>query len=114
MASDLGRLIRGRREELQMGLRELARRIDKSPAFIVALELDDPAPGVAEETLRTIAHELKLEGDLLVTIAGKTPDDVTPTSPLEVNLYRRIQRLSIEEQVRLFEQLSEKGNEPHD
>jgi hypothetical protein len=88
-----------------MGLRELARRIAKSPAFVVALELERNAPGVAEETLRDIARELGLDGDLLVTLAGKTPEDVTPKNPLEVALYRRIRDMSREQQQRLLEGL---------
>ena len=105
MASELGQLIRKRREALRMGLRELARRVEKSPAFIVAIELDKSQPGVAEDTLRDIARELGLDGDLLVTVAGKTPEDVTPKTTLEVALYRRIGDLSEEQQARLLEGL---------
>lgn len=105
MSSELGRLVRKRRESLGIGLRELARRVEKSPAFIVAIELDRNPPGVAEETLRDIARELDLDGDLLLTVAGKTPEDVTPKSPLEVALYRRIGELSEDQQRRLLQGL---------
>lgn len=109
MPSELGRLVRRRREDLEIGLRELARRIGKSPAFLVSIELDATLPGVSEETLRSIGRELDLAGDLLLTIAGKTPEDVTPRSPLEVDLYRRIQKLSNKDQEELLRELSTRG-----
>jgi hypothetical protein len=41
MPSELGKFIRARRTELGIGLRELARRIEKSAPFLTELELDD-------------------------------------------------------------------------
>lgn len=105
MSSELGKIIRQRRESRGLGLRELARRIGKSPAFIVAIELDDSPPQVAEDTLRTIARELSLDPDHLVTLAGKTPEDVMPRSALEVALYRKIGELTATHQQRLLKYL---------
>ena len=60
MPSELGQLIRATRAKQEIGLREFARRIDKSPAFVTQLECDEDVPSVAEETLRRIADELGL------------------------------------------------------
>jgi hypothetical protein len=91
---------------MRIGLRELARRVGKSPSFIVAIELDDGPPKVAEATLRDIAAELKLNGDELVTIAGKTPEDVAPRSALEVALYRLVGEMSEGDQKVLYRTLT--------
>jgi len=93
MASQLGRLISKTRKEKGLGLRALARQIDKSPSFVVMIENDDPAPGVAEETLRRLAEALDLHPDHVITLAGKTPDDVVPSDELEVAIYRLVKRL---------------------
>ena len=108
MASRLGELIRSRREDLGIGLRELARRIGKSPTLVVALELSDDPPSVSEDTLRDIATVLGLNGDELVAAAGKTPVDVTPSSGLEVALYRLISQMSAADQEELLHRLEKK------
>ena len=71
--SQIGSHIRKTREEAGIGLRELARRIEKSPAFLVALERSEIPPGVTEETLKSIANELNVSIDLLMTLAAKVP-----------------------------------------
>lgn len=93
MASQLGTLIRKARKELEIGVRELARRIDRSGSFIVRIEKDDPPPSVAEETLVAIAEQLQLDADRLITLAGKTPSDVRPENEQEVALYRSVKEL---------------------
>lgn len=105
MASELGRLIRGERIKKGLSLRGFAREVDKSPAFIVALEKNSSPPSAAEETLTTIAKALGLNPDRLITLAGKTPADVAPADELEVALYRRIKGLSVAKKRRLLEEL---------
>ena len=104
MASELGRVIRAARKEQEIGVRELARRIERSGSFIVRIEKDDPPPSVAEETLCSIADELGLDADRLITLAGKTPSDVRPADEREVALYRSVKNLTPEQrdQVRGF------------
>ncbi len=107
MASQLGEIIRRARDDKEIGVRELARRIDKSGSFIVRIENDDPPPSVAEETLRAIAGELELEADRLITLAGKTPSDVRPEDEEEVALYRSVKNLDDEQREKVREYLEE-------
>ena len=104
MPSKLGKLIRKTRKAKEIGVRELARRIGRSGSFIVRLEKDDDTPSVAEDTLQSIAEELDLDADELITLAGKTPEDVRPSDEREVKLYRRMKQLDDDqrEQVREF------------
>lgn len=88
-----------------ISLRELARRIDRSPSFLVSLELEDEIPAVAEETLAAIAMELALNRDQLVTWAGRTPRDVAPESTVEVGLYRIIKSIPDKEKQSLLDEL---------
>lgn len=105
MPSKLGRAIKDRRTELGMGLRELAGLVGKSPSFLSTLENADQPPAVAEDTLRSIEEALAMEPYVLVTLAGRTPEEVTPDDPLEVELYRHIKRRSRAEKEKLLRQL---------
>ena len=94
MPSALGILIRSRRQSLDLGVRALARIIKRSPAFIVRIESDDPAPAIAEETLYSIGAALELEStDRLFLLANKTPPDVIPCSVEEIALFRGVKRM---------------------
>ena len=105
MSSQVGSYIRDARQKAGIGLRELARRIDKSPAYLVALERADVPPGITETTLTAIAKEIGLDIDLLMTLMSKVPASVRPKTPLELELYRLIGRLPIERQRNLLESL---------
>lgn len=105
MSSKLGPEIRRARLKAGIGVRELARRIEKSPAYVVALERADDPPGVTEETLTAIAAELSLSADVLMTLASKVPADVKPKTALEVELYRKVRQLPVERQRALLETL---------
>lgn len=105
MPTRLGRLLRTTRELRGIGLREMARLVSKSPAFIVALELHDEIPSVKEETLVEIAKALGLEPDKVLALAKKTPDAVTPETELEIRLYRAIKRLSKDDKEALLKKL---------
>ena len=108
MPSKLGQLIRTTRTAKGISLREFARRIGKSPAFITQLECDDEVPAVAEETLRAVAKELALEPGTLFVLAQRTPRDLIPKTEMEYALYRKVRSLSVAEQRALLDQLSEK------
>lgn len=105
MASKLGAELRRARLKAGIGLRELARRIGKSPAYVVALERADESPGVTEETLSSIAAELSLSPDVLMTLAAKVPAEVKPKTALEVELYRKVRQLPVARQQALLESL---------
>ena len=109
MPSQVGVYIRNARQEVGIGLRELARRIDKSPAYLVALERGDPPPGFTEATLAAIASELDLNMDLLMTLASKMSISLRPRTPLEVELYRLVRRLPTERQRALLDALKDEG-----
>jgi len=107
LASELGQLIAATREERGLSLRALAREVEKSASFLVMIEKNDPPPGVAEETLCRIAEALELDPDHVITLAGKTPEDVVPCDELEVAIYRLVKGLSHERKRQLLRQLEE-------
>lgn len=105
MASELGQIIESVRRRRGLSLRGLAREIGKSATLLSMLEGNDRAPPVAEETLRRIAEVLGIEADHLVTLAGKTPEDVVPEDALEVAIYRLVKKLSLKRKKLLLRQL---------
>lgn len=109
MPSELGKFIRRRRSEAEIGLREFARAIGKSAPFIAQLELDDDPPPASEETLLAIARVLGENPDELFALANRLPKALAPESAVEVALYRKMKSLSPEEQHRQLEQLEKRG-----
>lgn len=74
--SEFGRRVRQRREELEIGLRELARRVALSPAYLSMVERGE-LPPPAEDKVVALARELKFEPDELLASAGRVADEVT-------------------------------------
>ena len=107
MPTKLGRFIRDARLAKGIGLRELARRISKSPAFLVSLELAEELSGVSEDTLAAIAVELELNLDTVLALAEKVPQNLGPLSSAQVALYRLIKEMSVPEQENLRKELEE-------
>lgn len=105
MTSKIGSLIKSGRKAKGFGLREFARKIGKSPAYIVSLERADESPGISEETLEVIAQELSLNPDELLAAVRRTPERSAPRSPTQVALYRLIGALPQDRQEELKEQL---------
>lgn len=70
-----GTVIRKAREAKDIGLRELAKRIEVSPTFLSKVETEDWLP--KEDKLRKIASILEIDGDELVALAGRVPSDLT-------------------------------------
>ena len=66
MHKTLGQTIRERREEKDFSVRELAKKLDVSPAFLSDVELGRRHP--SEETLGKIAHFLGMAVDELRTL----------------------------------------------
>lgn len=94
MPSALGTWIRSERESRGIGLRQFAKRVKKSPAFLVRLEMDPLVPAVAEETLVTIADALQLDRDRVFALARKLPKDLVPEDALDLALYRMVKGMS--------------------
>lgn len=91
--SKLGEFIRATRKAQDISLRELARRIGKSPAFVTELECDD-MPSVSEETLRKVADQLKINEATLFVLAERSPRELLPETETEYALYRKVKKLS--------------------
>lgn len=104
MPSELGKFIRASREDQGIGLRELAREIDKSPSFLVGLETGEGKPSASEGTLRRIASVLGLSPDRLITLAGKVPADAAPEDEVEAELFRQMKNLPDEKKRELLEE----------
>ena len=105
MSSKIGKLIKVTRKAKGLGLRELARRIGKSPAYLVSLEREDQSPGTSDDTLQSLATELGLDPDALHAAVQRTPEKSAPKSPTQVALYRLIGALPQNRQIELKEQL---------
>lgn len=105
MSSKIGKLIKSARKEKGLGLRELARRIGKSPAYLVSLERAELSPGTSDETLQSLATELGLDPDSLHAAVHRTPENVAPKSSTQVALYRLIEALPQYRQIELKGQL---------
>jgi transcriptional regulator with XRE-family HTH domain len=69
----LGEQIRRARVAESLGLRELARRVDKSPSYVSDIEYDRRVP--SEETLVALCEVLHLDFDALLSVAGRLGDD---------------------------------------
>lgn len=75
-----GKFVRDRREQLREGdsrysLRQVADRVGIEPAYLSKIERDEFAPP-GEGTIRSIAHELGEDADVLLAMAGKVSSDL--------------------------------------
>jgi transcriptional regulator with XRE-family HTH domain len=104
MPSALRQLIRDTRKAKGIKLRELARRIGKSPALLVKLESDSDPPSVSEETLVKIAEELDLSADRLLALARKLPEELQPEREVEIALYRKVKQMPEDRQHALLDE----------
>jgi HTH-type transcriptional regulator, competence development regulator len=78
--SSVGAFLRERRERLReqdrrYSVRQVASRIGIEPSYLSKVERDEVAPP-SEETLVRLAHELEVEPDLLLAMAGKVSSDL--------------------------------------
>jgi transcriptional regulator with XRE-family HTH domain len=89
MPSRLGMRLQAARKKKGIGLRELARSVDKSPALISRLENEEQAPTVSPDTLRAIAKELGLDTDEVLLLASRT-EELAPKTATEMALYRKV------------------------
>jgi transcriptional regulator with XRE-family HTH domain len=71
-----GAFIRRHREAKEIGLREMARMVGVSAAFLSKVERDEFAPP-AEENIKKIAEILDLDADALLARAGKVSSDLS-------------------------------------
>lgn len=87
----LGDLIKNRRVELDIKLRELARRLDVTPSYVSDIEYDRRVP--SEDVLGRIATELQLDRDDLVARSGRIGTEAERylrETPAATTLFRRV------------------------
>jgi transcriptional regulator with XRE-family HTH domain len=110
----LGAYMRRRRDELDISLREFAKQLDCSPAFISDIELGRRYP--SEKVLSGIARILKVKVEQLQAIDERPPiEDIkrlTQTDPRFALAFRTMidQKISAEE---LLEFAKRKQTEKH-
>jgi transcriptional regulator with XRE-family HTH domain len=71
-----GKLLRSFRLKAGLGLRELARLIDKSPGYLSDVELEN-VPPPSEETIVQIANALNVEKKALLSSAKKVDPELS-------------------------------------
>ncbi len=78
--ANFGEYVRGCREkradtDRSFSVRQVAKRIGIEPSYLSKIERgEQPPPG--EETIRNLAHELELDADVLLAMAGKVSSDL--------------------------------------
>jgi transcriptional regulator with XRE-family HTH domain len=107
----LGDVLREARVDLDLGLRELARHLKKSPSYLSDIENDRRVP--SEDVLAELAKVLHLDFERLMALAGRLGSDtirLISRSPEAVSLFRRISALrpeQLREIAKTVEELSE-------
>ena len=104
----LGDVLREARIHNEIGLRELARRIEKSPSYLSDIEADRRVP--SEEVLGDLARILGLDfGDLMALARrlGENTERLMDRDAHTVALFRKISKLSADQRRRLAEQVAE-------
>lgn len=94
----LGEIIRDRRVELDLSLRDLAKIIAKAPSYLSDIENDRRTP--AEDVIRDIARALDLDADDLMARAGRfgaEADRYMRKNPAAGVLLRRISDMKLGE-----------------
>ena len=99
-----GAFVRRRREEKEIGLREMAKMIGVSPTYLSKVERDEFAPPI-EDKVRAIAQIIECDPDELLAKAGRVPSDlaeIIKRHPVEMSaLLRTANGLSAEDIARL-------------
>jgi len=89
-----GAFIRHKREEMKLGVREMAKMIGISPAYLSKCERDEFDPPI-EERIRKIAEILQCNAEELIARAGRVPADLLTLikrHPLEMAALLRMTR----------------------
>ena len=108
----LGDALREARIDKDIGLREIARQLEKSPSYISDIENDRRVP--SEEVLAALARILGLDFENLMALAGRLGADtrrLVERSPEAVSLFRKISGLSPDQRreiAKTVDQISEK------
>jgi transcriptional regulator with XRE-family HTH domain len=108
----LGEVLRSKRVETDVSLRDLAKRLGLAPSYLSDIENDRRVP--SEDVLQRIAAELNLKFDDLMARAGRFGDDAErymKQHPTAGALFRRIsdKRLPDEDLKRLLTTVERMG-----
>ena len=107
----LGQRIRELREDRDLSLRELAQKLDLSPAFVSDIELGRRYP--SEEVFIKMAKMLGVSADELRTYDPRAPledlKQISAKDPAFAVALRKIKKLSAEELESLIKKVSDKG-----
>jgi transcriptional regulator with XRE-family HTH domain len=114
----LGDIIREARNNLDLSLRDLAKKLDVTPSYLSDIENNRRVP--AEDVLRNIGRQLKLDFDELMARAGRFGDDAVRymmRTPAAGILFRRLAEqdasgTDVEKLIRHTETLAGKKKEP--
>ena len=98
LQESFGNFIREKRLKLNIGLREFAKLLDISPAFISKMEIGDFAPP-KEENIRKMAEILKIDPDELLAKAGKIATDLQEIIATKPKLYASLLRKAKKHQI---------------
>src|SRR5262245_33606188 len=71
-----GEFVRRRREQKEIGLREMAKIIGVSPTYLSKIERDE-VPPPAEDKVKKIAEIIGHDADELLALAGRVASDLT-------------------------------------
>lgn len=75
VAKSFGPVVRRKREEMGISLREMAKRIKVTPTYLSKVEREEISPP-AEDRIKALARELGLQEDKLLAIASKVSTDL--------------------------------------
>lgn len=87
-----GTTVRSARQETGYGLRELAERIDISPAYLSRIETSSIECTPSEDLIRSIASALNHDADELLRLAGRVPTDIKRYILTNPKVLRRLRR----------------------
>jgi transcriptional regulator with XRE-family HTH domain len=109
-----GAFVRRRREEKEIGLREMAKMLGVSPTYLSKVERDEFAPPI-EDKVRAIAKIIECDPDRLLAMAGRVPSDLADIirrQPVEMSaLLRTVKGMNAEDLARLARAAGKAKNE---
>ncbi len=76
MPENFGQRVRRLREAKQLGLRETAKKLDISAAYLSRIETSEERTPPAEDVIQKLADLLSDDFDELMRLAGRIPSDV--------------------------------------
>ncbi len=108
-----GATVRREREKLEIGLRQMAKKIGVSPTYLSKVERDE-FPPPAEDKVRKIAEIFGIDVDELLALAGKVSSDLSEIirgRPRELAaLLRTTKSLTADDVVRLAREAKKSKN----